>query len=454
MTAAARLVDDALSRLPRPLRIVGQISSLSTRTHWYFNLKDEESVIQCVMWASRANRAAPLREGDEVRVTGSFSFYAPSGKASFIVESIEPRGLGSLEARFRALCAELQALGWFDESRKPRLPLLPRRIAIITSRSGSALRDCLSTAAARCPCVGIVVVDVPVQGEGAAEAVARAIRGVDARAEALGIDAILVTRGGGSREDLWTFNERVVAEAAFRCRTPLVAAIGHEPDLEIIELVAHRAATPTKGIVTLLPDREALRTHLAHLHIRVSRALARRIAAMRQHVAALARHDLLRRPEVAVLAGPRGRLEDARARLERALHDSIAEQRRALAAVALRVERTRPASIVAQARQRLGHLRWRGEQALRAMLSRRRASLSALQRHLDGIGPERVLARGYSITRGPDGRIVREAALLRPGDSLTTRFAHGEAESEVRAVAMPTPGPGGPAGSPEPAPPS
>jgi len=448
VTDAARLLDDALSRLPRPLRIVGQIGSLSARTHWYFNLKDETSVIQCVMWGNRAARAPALREGDEVRVTGAFSFYAPSGKTSFIVDAIEPRGLGSLEARFRALCAELQALGWFDEARKPRLPMLPRRIAIITSRSGAALRDCLATAAARCPCVDILVVDVPVQGDGAAEEIARAIGAVDARAEALGIDAMLVTRGGGSREDLWAFNERVVAEAAFRCRTPIVAAIGHEPDLEIIELVAHREATPTRGIVRLLPDREALRTHLSHLRARAGRALARRLDSMRQHLASLSRHDLVRRPTLAVLARPRADLEQVRFGLERALRALLNEHRRTLGAIALRVERTEPSTILSEARQRVRHLAWRAAHAGRASIERRRELLHSLGRHLEGIGPERVLARGYSITRSASGAIVRDAAALQPGERLATRFARGSAESEVRAIAPDDGREGLPAGAP------
>ncbi len=432
---AAQLVDEALVRgLPRPMGVVGQVSNLSQRTHRYFNLKDERSVIQCVMWASRAARAPEIREGDEVRVRGAFSFYAPSGKTSFIVDALETRGLGSLEARFRALCEELRALGWFDESRKPPLPLLPRRIAIITSRAGAALQDCLHAAAARAPFVGILVVDVPVQGEGAAERIARAIDAVDRRAAELGVDAILVTRGGGSREDLWAFNERVVAEAAHRCRTPLVAAIGHEPDVEIIELVAHRAATPTRGIVLLLPDRAALRTHLDHLRVRLSRAAARRLAESAQRLASLGRHDLVRRPAAALLAGPREDLRRLREALRAASRERLSELRRRLASIALRSERLRPAARITAARERIRHLAWRAGRAIREGLARRRQILAATARHLDGIGPQQVLARGYSITRGADGRILRRASDARPGDRVVTRLAAGALESEVRSV--------------------
>jgi len=435
VTAAALLVDDALSRgLPRNLRIVGQVSNLSQRTHWYFNLKDEQSVVQCVMWASRAARAGEVREGDEVRAVGTFSFYKPQGRTSFVVETLEPRGMGALEARFRALCAELEALGWFDDARKPPLPLLPRRIAIITSRAGAALRDCLATAAARCPIVGILVVDVPVQGDAAAPAIARAIRAVDRRAARLGIDAILVTRGGGSREDLWAFNERIVAEAAFRCRTPLVAAIGHEPDLEIIELVARRAATPTRGIVTLLPDRAELKRHLDHLRARAERAASRTLAEHRQRLAALARHEFLRRPGPTLLHPSRAALAELRHALESALRSTLERRRRELAALLLRAERLRPAARITAARERLRNLAWRSDRAVRGDLSRRREALAGLRRHLGGIGPEQVLARGYSITQRVDGRIVRAAEDVRPGERIVTRLADGSLESEVLPV--------------------
>ncbi|MBX3355137.1 MAG: exodeoxyribonuclease VII large subunit [Phycisphaeraceae bacterium] len=432
VTAAAKLVDDALASIARPIRIVGQVSGLSTRTHWYFNLKDESSVIQCVLWKTRASRAQEIREGDEVRVTGTFSFYAPSGKTSFIVERIEPRGLGALEARFRALCEELRAKGWFDDDRKPPLPLLPRRIAIITSRAGAALRDCLATAAARCPSVGILVVDVPVQGEGAALEVARAIHRVDHAASRLGIDAILVTRGGGSREDLWAFNERVVAEAAFACRTPLVAAIGHEPDIEVIELVAHRAATPTRGITLLLPDRRALLDQIAHWRVRVDRAVRRQLSAERESLRGLARSTFVRRPREALIDRRRESLAVVRRDLSDAIRDFLRVERERLLLSERRLERSSPRARHTAARERLAQLRGRADRAIRSALSRKRGELTSVRRHLEGIGPEQVLARGYSITTDPNGRVVRDAASVRPGVVIRTRLATGSLFSEVQ----------------------
>jgi len=438
VTAAAELVATAIAEhVRRPLRIVGQVSGLSRKTHWYFNLKDENSVIQCVMWQGRAARAPTVTEGDEIRATGIFEFWTRSGRAQFIVERLEARGMGSLEARFRALCAELEAKGWFEEERKPRLPLLPRHIAIITSRTGAALRDCLATAAARCPGVAITVIDVPVQGDGAAKEIARAIRRVDAVAAQRGFDAILVTRGGGSREDLWAFNERVVAEAAYACRTPLVAAIGHEPDVEIIELVAHRAATPTRGIVMLIPDRAALLEQLAHWRARAARAAQRRHAELSQHLAALGRHALVRRPAEALLEWPRAHLAERRRDLFDAMRRRLDTQRVRLVSIERRTERIRPHARVASAQERMAQLARRVHRALEGALARRRQTLEALERHLAGIGPEQVLARGYSITSDHDGRIVRDAAALTPGERVRTRVAHGTFESDVVSAEAP-----------------
>jgi len=339
--------------------------------------------------------------------------------------------MGSLEARFRALCADLKAKGWFEEERKPRLPLLPRRIAIITSRSGAALRDCLAAAAARCPSVGIVVVDVPVQGDGAALEIARAIRRVDAIAPAKGVDVILVTRGGGSREDLWAFNELIVAEAAFRCRTPLVAAIGHEPDVEIIELVAHRAATPTRGIVMILPDRSALLDQLSHWHARTRRASERRTASQRQHLAAIARHDLLRRPMAALLDRRRDSLAERRRHLREIVHRFAEAHRARLAALARRSDRLLPQARIGAARERVAQLSHRVARATRELLAAHHRNLAALERHLAGVGPEQVLARGYSITTDAEGRIVRDSHAVRPGTRVKTRVARGSFASEV-----------------------
>ena len=186
-------------------------------------------------WASSARRFGfTPKVGDQVVVTGHISHYPAQGRTQLYVSAMAPVGAGALEQRFQALCQTLRGLGYFDPETKQPLPLLPRRIAVITSASGAAVHDVIDTARRRSKAVGIVIVDVRVQGDGAADAVADAIGRVDADSARLGIDAILVTRGGGSVEDLWAFNERVVADAAHTCGLPLVAAIGHESDTTVI----------------------------------------------------------------------------------------------------------------------------------------------------------------------------------------------------------------------------
>ncbi|MCA9289351.1 MAG: exodeoxyribonuclease VII large subunit, partial [Phycisphaerales bacterium] len=260
VAALAGLIAGALETLPRPVRVAGEISGLRDRTHWYFDLKDADAVVSCVMFASAARKAGFVPEnGQAVVAGGRVEFYAKGGKVSLICDRLEPVGAGALELAFRKLVGEIRALGWFDPERKRALPTFPRRIAVVTSRTGAALQDVLDTARRRCPAVDIAVVDVRVQGDRAAGEVAAAIEWLGRRHTHLGIDAILVTRGGGSMEDLWAFNEKPVAAAIVACPVPVVAAIGHETDVTIAELVAdERAATPTQAAMRLIPDRAAL----------------------------------------------------------------------------------------------------------------------------------------------------------------------------------------------------
>ena len=239
---------------------MGEVSNLTVRNHWYFSLKDFGAVLSCVAWGSTAAKlGTPPVDGEQVIIRGSVSHYGPQGRTQFYVSSLQGVGAGTLEQKFRAMCEELRRLGYFEEDRKKSLPTFPNRIAVLTSKTGAALHDVLATAKTRCPAVELLLLDVRVQGDGAAGEIAAAINWIDRHRAELGIDALLVTRGGGSMEDLWAFNERIVAETVFRCMIPVVAAIGHESDVTIIELVADlRAATPTQAIMRLIPDAREL----------------------------------------------------------------------------------------------------------------------------------------------------------------------------------------------------
>ncbi|CAN5844105.1 exodeoxyribonuclease VII large subunit [soil metagenome] len=409
----ATLIDGALrEQLPGSVRVIGEISNFTDRTHWYFSLKEAQvggAVLQCVMFAQKSRAAGFVpAEGQQVVVTGRVEFYKPQGKVSFYVERIEPVGAGSLEAAYRALCADLKALGYFAPERKRPLPLMARRIAVITSRTGAALQDVLSTMQRRSCCVGLALLDVMVQGPQAAAGVARAIAWASAHAERLEIDAILVTRGGGSIEDLWAFNERVVAEAIFASSVPVVAAIGHETDTTIAELVAdERCATPTQAAMRLTPDRKELSEQLELQSARLQSALRRRAR------------------------GEREALESDRRHLLPVLRSRIDGEARRLGTLSARLERCPPVAVLGVRRAALEALRVRLSAAEHHARRRAAEALEGARRQLDLVGPMAVLARGYSMTTDELGRVVRRVSDVRAGAMITTRVSDGSIASTV-----------------------
>ena len=409
VTDAARAIQGQLGSLGR-LRVQGEVSAPRKGRHCYFDLKDEGAVVACAMWASTLARGVPAPDhGERVVIEGQFEFYAGNGKVTFVVHRLERAGAGDLDARFRALCETLRVAGYFDPVRKRELPMLPRGVAIVTSLDSAAMHDCLKTSALRFPSVPIVVVGVPVQGAGAAEAVARAVQEIGARAGSLGVDVIVVTRGGGSREDLQAFNERVVADAVFRSVLPVVAAVGHESDTTVIDLVAdHRASTPTQAMMAVLPDRDELRQQLqaaaSALSLRVGQGVRRR----RERLEGTASRPCLRSP-VAALDMPRQRLRT----------------------VASRLQGRSPRLQVAAGRERVVGLLERLTIASRRGTRDRLDRLEALSARLTSVSPTQVLARGYSITTDTEGRAVRDAKGLHPGQVLRTRVRDGEFRSRV-----------------------
>ncbi len=418
-----------------PVRVLGEVSNFSARKHWYFSVKDEAAVLNCVMWSSGAARALVRPEnGMEVVLEGRLTYYAPAARTQLVVDRIERRGQGTLQQRFEELCRVLRAEGYFDESRKRRLPAHPRRVAVVTARHGAALQDVVRTARLRAPWVGLLVVEVPVQGEGAAAEVAAAIRAVDRRADELGIDAMIVTRGGGSLEDLWAFNERVVADAVFACTTPVVAAIGHETDTTIVELVAdRRASTPTQAAMLLLPDRAQLAESVDQLADRIGFLVRKRVRDAERDLTAVARHPIFRAPG-AMLAPSRGRVDRGAERLATAARGRLERARRRLAEARAAFEGQRPAARRAVAAARLDALGSRLRRAIAERVGRSTAHLDGLGRQLRSLGPQQVLERGYSITTTAEGALVRAAADIPVGAPIVTRLARGALRSTVERI--------------------
>lgn len=436
----AALIEGAVrSGVPKPIRVAGEISQFTHRQHWYFTLKDAGAAVSCVMFHFAARRAGfEPAVGQAVVATGYAEFYVPQGRISFRVDKLEPVGVGALDLAFRKLCEQLSAQGYFAPERKRPLPLFPRRVAVVTSRTGAALQDVKDTARRRCPAVELILVDTVVQGAGAAEKIAAAIDAVSRAARPAAIDALILTRGGGSIEDLWAFNERPVADALLRCSIPVVAAIGHEVDTTIAELVADlRAATPTQAAMRVIPDAAALREQLDASASRLGSALLARLDAARRDA------DSLRRQLLAA-----GRHQ-------------AATRRRRVDSAALRLERLRPANRLADLRTRLGTLEERLRAVARARLvaartrlaaidlvdaardaiAQRRQRLDNLDRQLRLVGPDSVLGRGYSITTTTDGRLVDSAASVRDGDRLLTRLRDGTIASTVGDPPQPSPPP-------------
>jgi len=373
--------------LPRRVRVVGEVSNFTARSHWFFSLKDESATLRCVCFASTGRRidCAP-RDGELVIATGRIDFYDAQGSVQLYVDHLEPAGQGDLERRLRQLMEELRQRGYFDESRKKSLPLVPRKVAVVTSRTAAALQDVINTARRRWPGCQLLLYDVRVQGAAAAPEIAEALARLSRYGEKLGIEAILLTRGGGSIEDLWAFNERIVADAIVNCALPIVAAIGHETDTTIAELCADvRCSTPTQAAMTLVPDRAALRHQVDQIDARLKLMLRQNLATAKHRLNAAARFDLFRNPR---------KLVDA-------------------------------------ARQRLTQTQRRLEAAMPRRVKDARAHLQALTRQLDAVSPRKVLERGYSYTLGPDGHVLRRASTVRPGDTLTTHLAEGQIRSVV-----------------------
>jgi len=380
-----RSVREVLERRFPLAWIGGEISNFrpASSGHWYFTLKDETAQVDCVMFRGRA---AALdwepAEGMRVEARALVTLYEPRGRFQLNVESMRRAGLGPLYERFLKLKAKLEAEGLFDAKAKRPIPEHPKQIGILTSLQAAALRDVLTTLRRRNPSIPVIVYPVPVQGDGAAAKIAQMLAIANARAEC---DVLLLVRGGGSIEDLWQFNEEVVARAIRASKIPVVVGVGHETDVTIADFAADwRAPTPTAAAEMVSPSREELLARVAELAQRATREALRRIEYAMQTVDALARR----------LVHPRERLRTSR-------------------------------QLLVQLAARLASATARRIDYFGAQVGRFRASLISLN-------PAAVLERGYSLTRTAQGEVLRDAARVVEGERVTTTLAKGWIESEVR----------------------
>jgi exodeoxyribonuclease VII large subunit len=425
---AGRIESVLQTGFPERVRVIGQVSGFRERTHWYFDLKDAECVVNCVVFAGAARTVRFTPEvGQEIVLTGRVEFYGKQGRLTLIGESLEPVGAGALELAFRRLVEEIRALGWFAEERKRALPAFPRRVAIVTSRTGAALHDVLDTLRRRSPWIEVLVVDARMQGDGAAAEIANVVRSIGRQSRELAIDVLIVTRGGGSKEELWAFNERILAEAIVQSPIPVIAAIGHETDTTIAELVADlRCATPTQAAMRLAPDREALLEQIDALAMRLRGAIDRTTAQTR-HLEHLRRQ--LRLATLTNLRSELNRVEAMASRLERVKPVAVLERRRA--SVDRASARLEHAMRAGYAPERVEELARRLQSAGARRIASSNARMNVVSRQLEAVGPASVLARGFSYTTRQDGTLVRHVLDARPGERLQTRVSDGEIHSTV-----------------------
>jgi exodeoxyribonuclease VII large subunit len=410
--------------------VQGEVSGFRGRNpsgHLYFNLKDQDACIETKVWSSVAQRMKfELRDGLSILVEGSVDVYEPRGRYSLIVQRIEPAGQGALALAFQQLKERLAKEGLLGENRKraPRpIPFLPRRIGVVTSVSGAALRDFLRVLHRRHPRLSVLVCDARVQGDGSAGEVVRAIRCL-ARTD---VDVIVLTRGGGSVEDLWTFNEEVVARAIAVCPKPVVSAIGHEVDFTIADFVADfRAPTPSAAAEKLAPVLADLELSFGAAERRLSKAVERQILAGRTrfHRLAVRLADPRR-----ILGRHQMRLADDTERMSRVFRRSIRNHQAQLQALEERLDRQDPRKRLAQTWQQLNKLAERLRARARHRSATDRRHFNKLETQLEALSPLRVLARGYSVTlKKSDDSVVRQAADVRVGEEITIKVAGAACE--------------------------
>lgn len=417
------------------IRVEGEISNLACPSsgHIYFTLKDESAQVRCAMFRSR-NQSLSFRpaNGAHVIARARVGLYQPRGDYQLIVDGLEEAGDGALRRAFEALKTRLAAEGLFDVDRKRPIPALPRRIGVITSPTGAAIRDVLTVLGRRFAAIPVLVYPVPVQGATAAGEIARMIRTASARAEC---DVLILCRGGGSLEDLWAFNEEVVARAIADCEIPIVSGVGHEVDVTIADFVADlRAPTPSGAAENTSPDAAEWQRRFAHIARRleglIDGDLARRGERVRWLVRTLERcHPGLRLRQQAQ------RLDELEQRMGRAARAATSRRLMHLRGTHARLLRHAPSHRLAATRTRSVELARRITQAIRARLERLGGRLEHDARSLDALSPLSTLGRGYAIvSRPPDGHVLTDAREVRPGDEIAARLARGRLTCTVTAA--------------------
>jgi len=422
------LVKEVLqNNLPGRLIAAGEITDWKVHQsgHCYFSLKDENSQIPAVMWKSKfAKVKFEPENGMAALATGFVDVYPPQGKYQLYVDKLEPAGIGDLQLAFEQMVKRLQGEGLFDQSHKKPLPSYPQRIGILTSESGAAVGDIEKSIRDRWPPVELFLYPVPVQGEGAAWQIAKAMTDINKRNNQLKLDILIVGRGGGSLEDLWAFNEEVLARAIFASKIPVISAVGHEVDVTIADLVADaRVSTPTKAGVVAVPDMGEVLERLANAQSRLQNQIRARLKSGQQNLETVLAGAVFRNP-LSLVQTAAQQTDELESRLADSMRSLLAEARAWLSESYEQVVRIEPHRLLKNKTVELNSLRNRAYTAVQATVNNRTMQLTARENRLAAMNPKSVLQRGYSITTNKKtGSLVKRPDDVQVADVLITELA-------------------------------
>jgi len=414
------------------LWIEAELSNLARPAsgHWYFSLKDEKAQVRCAMFRNRnLNLGFIPKNGLQVLVRAKVGLYEPRGEFQLVIEHMEEAGDGALRRTFEELKQRLDKEGLFDAAHKKALPDLPRCVGVVTSPSGAAIRDVITTLQRRFPALPVIVYPVPVQGEGAAQQIAAMITTADKRREC---DVLIVGRGGGSLEDLWAFNEEVVVRAIHDCSIPVVTGIGHEIDFTIADFVAdQRAATPTGAAELISPDQQEWLHRLNQLQQRLAWLTHSRLRQWQQqlqHLEKRLQHPGRRLHNMAQ------RLDELELRLHRAQQNLLRQAGGRLQHTHERLLRHSPAHRLTTFQNKNDNLSQRLKTTIQHQLALRQKQLQQLAHALDAVSPLATLGRGYAIVTNEQEQIIRQATQVKAGDRIKARLAEGQLYCQVTQI--------------------
>ncbi|WP_455425384.1 exodeoxyribonuclease VII large subunit [Dryocola sp. LX212] len=414
--------------------ISGEISNFSQPSsgHWYFTLKDDTAQVRCAMFRN-SNRRVTFRpqHGQQVLVRANITLYEPRGDYQIIVESMQLAGEGLLQQQYEQLKHRLTTEGLFEQQYKKSLPSPARQVGVITSKSGAALHDILHVLKRRDPSLPIVIYPTSVQGADAPAQIVRAIELANQRAEC---DVLIVGRGGGSLEDLWSFNDERVARAIFASQIPVVSAVGHETDVTIADFVADlRAPTPSAAAEIVSRNQLELLRQIKSQQTRMEMALDYYLAQRTQRFTRL-QHRLQQQHPQLRLARQQTALERLQQRLSVAMESKLRRSGQQQQRLAQRLNQQQPQARIHRAQTRIQQLEYRLSQVLTARLNSTRQRFGTALAQLEAVSPLATLARGYSVTTATDGKVLKKAKQVKSGDTLTTRLEDGWVESQVTGI--------------------